>query len=546
MLARPVLTKVPKSGPKMSSRNFHVSTPKFKDIVPKDTFKIKDKDTTASINTRTRQTDIRTPSIDIQKSIRDLNKPIRTFRPLPDENAFPKVKPVVIKAVVKDIAKWESLGSREQPMTPEIAKEAKPFAMMAKDAYESGDSRPTQNKLEGMGISSVPRSEYPEELLKELEEKGLVVDEDGQINDVPVVPIHIRTSSGDLEELETGAPLMHDPDSYVGLKARLYRNDNSGEMTIAFAGSAMNLVTDPRARKNWIRTNAPNFLGSVTAHDKRALELTETLQKYSGENLKNVTGHSLAGGTAKFISGMTDMNGVTFNAAGLTKAHEELMRQRGVSPNDVNCTNIVSGNDIVTKLSRGSEFAQRLHSGIYGLSDTSGTPGPIYNTGKNTGHGMGDLADTVSNSAEGIEVQQSPTLYETVSSYASQASSFLSRAWYGTGETQPIEGPKTTEQPTLEQEEIEQGSEQHEASLDENDLQRDGQQHGQEQNEFEAENEDLDTPQRKLSTREKLAQESQRKNTVKGHTGHSVKEDAGIEKLKSEVAIKGKGNSNRM
>ncbi|MEO9383762.1 lipase family protein [Chromobacterium phragmitis] len=95
-----------------------------------------------------------------------------------------------------------------------------------------------------------------------------------------------------------------------GMSAALYRDEKTGNYTLAFRG------TEP----NWkdIRTDVGNAAGLKMAQYEKAASLATTLERNENfnDNLK-FTGHSLGGGLASMAAAVTKLHAITFNPAGV-------------------------------------------------------------------------------------------------------------------------------------------------------------------------------------------------------------------------------------
>ena len=97
----------------------------------------------------------------------------------------------------------------------------------------------------------------------------------------------------------------------TGFFAQLYYNDATGEFTVAFRGSELNL-------KDWI-VNYENASGELTHQHGSAYTLSVLLKKADEAGVKvNATGHSLGGGLASVVGVITGLPTYTFNAAGVS------------------------------------------------------------------------------------------------------------------------------------------------------------------------------------------------------------------------------------
>jgi hypothetical protein len=101
--------------------------------------------------------------------------------------------------------------------------------------------------------------------------------------------------------------------NYTGFRAQLYRNTETGEYVLAFAGSNEMI-------RDYGSANIPQAFGLLSTQYLAAMSLAEDLQGKlgeRGEQLTDITGHSLGGGLASAASMVTGVNATTFNAAGV-------------------------------------------------------------------------------------------------------------------------------------------------------------------------------------------------------------------------------------
>lgn len=104
----------------------------------------------------------------------------------------------------------------------------------------------------------------------------------------------------------------------LGFDAALYRDDNTGEFTLAFRGSEAGSYAD--IREDWFMTNAGQVLGSeVPASYEQARNLAGKVKAALGDDVM-ITGHSMGGGLANYAAVAHDLDYTVFNAAGLSDA----------------------------------------------------------------------------------------------------------------------------------------------------------------------------------------------------------------------------------
>lgn len=92
----------------------------------------------------------------------------------------------------------------------------------------------------------------------------------------------------------------------TGFKAALFRNEESGEFVLAFAGT--------EDGRDWL-TNGNQGLGNVDTQYRQAANLSVAVTDAVGST--TMVGHSLGGGLAATASVASRNEGVTFNAAGV-------------------------------------------------------------------------------------------------------------------------------------------------------------------------------------------------------------------------------------
>ncbi|MGY1408187.1 hypothetical protein ACW5EG_01190 [Luteimonas sp. A611] len=110
-----------------------------------------------------------------------------------------------------------------------------------------------------------------------------------------------------------------------GFRAEIYIPDpdvlvQGYKPTLAFKGSAGEVIASDGSRRDttaedFLGNNFPQSIGMATEYYDRGMDLAMFL-KQQGLDF-DITGHSLAGGTASAASAVTGMRAVTFNAAGL-------------------------------------------------------------------------------------------------------------------------------------------------------------------------------------------------------------------------------------
>lgn len=102
-----------------------------------------------------------------------------------------------------------------------------------------------------------------------------------------------------------------DKSGSTGFEAGVYRNASTGKIVISFAG------TDPTSSGD-LKADAQQTLGILPDQYKQAKEMTAAaIKKYGAGNIE-VTGHSLGGGLAQFVSLSFGLAGMGFNSAGLS------------------------------------------------------------------------------------------------------------------------------------------------------------------------------------------------------------------------------------
>lgn len=104
-------------------------------------------------------------------------------------------------------------------------------------------------------------------------------------------------------------------DGNTGFHAARFRNTESGEYVLAFAG------TQPLSKADWV-TNFKQGLGFKAEQYETAMQMALNLKQNLGEDASarlRFAGHSLGGGLASAAALATGIEAVTFNAAGIHK-----------------------------------------------------------------------------------------------------------------------------------------------------------------------------------------------------------------------------------
>ena len=112
-----------------------------------------------------------------------------------------------------------------------------------------------------------------------------------------------------------------------GLHAVLFKNSNSGEYVLAFAGTALTFT-----QLQDLTTDINQAVGLKAQQYEEAIQLAKALKDDLGDDAESkirFTGHSLGGGLASAAALVTGIKAETFNAAGV---HKNTVARHGVEP----------------------------------------------------------------------------------------------------------------------------------------------------------------------------------------------------------------------
>ena len=124
--------------------------------------------------------------------------------------------------------------------------------------------------------------------------------------------------------------------SDTALRARVYQNEETGKVVLAFAGTELRPLMGSTRSDDWFRmaynlgSSAYQALGWVPAIYEKASDWTEMLQEKFGKDNVEVTGTSMGGGLAQFSGLEKFVKVYAFNSVGLSSGvQDELEEQYG-------------------------------------------------------------------------------------------------------------------------------------------------------------------------------------------------------------------------
>ncbi|GIT97918.1 RHS repeat-associated core domain-containing protein [Sulfurovum sp. TSL1] len=147
---------------------------------------------------------------------------------------------------------------------------------------------------------------------------GMLTDNDGAsisehvYGDNPdALPRHLQQVSNQKELNSYGLSAQDLRDEASGFKAGVYRNTNTGEVTLAFAGT-----------EDWRdgRTDVASALGQFPKQFVLALTAAKKFNNAMKGKDTALTGHSLGGGLAALSSTRTGIEAKTYNAMGINRS----------------------------------------------------------------------------------------------------------------------------------------------------------------------------------------------------------------------------------
>ncbi|GAB4270300.1 MAG TPA: hypothetical protein DIU37_01665 [Opitutae bacterium] len=183
-------------------------------------------------------------------------------------------------------------------MTPEVAQEVLPYALMAEKANKN-----ILSESEVAGYRILSKEELPEGL------QSWVKDDESQR----------------LEDLEAW--------SSSGMRARVYQSLGTGDIVLSFVGTESSPLNGSRRASDWWRmiynlmSSPYQAAGGIPKIYTQAAEWTELLQKHFPANNIILTGLSLGGGLAQFAGLFNEVPVYAFNSVGLGCGTKRILRE---------------------------------------------------------------------------------------------------------------------------------------------------------------------------------------------------------------------------
>lgn len=178
------------------------------------------------------------------------------------------------------------------------------------------------------------------------------------------------TSVKDEELLALGLDPAKFTDPSTGLRADLYKNDITGEYTLAFAGTdgkGEGFITD-------LKNGVSELFDPRAKQFGQAVDLARAVQEKLGDKLTDLTGHSLGGGLAAAASALTGIRATTFNALGVSPATIEYLGGTwDPAKQNANITNYRVAGDPLTEAQEGhtasdlAHLVEQQHEDIFGF-----------------------------------------------------------------------------------------------------------------------------------------------------------------------------------
>jgi type VI secretion system secreted protein VgrG len=140
-------------------------------------------------------------------------------------------------------------------------------------------------------------------------------------------------------------------DKKSGFAATLFRDKRTNTYVLAFRGSDGLLVRD------YAKANVPQGVGLNTWQYDKAVDLSRQLKHQYGNQLTDITGHSLGGGLAAAGSMATNTRATTFNAAGV---HPNTAARNGLKWDEHNITNYFVEGEVLSTLEEAPPLPRAL------------------------------------------------------------------------------------------------------------------------------------------------------------------------------------------
>ncbi len=140
-------------------------------------------------------------------------------------------------------------------------------------------------------------------------------------------------------------------DKKSGFAATLFRDTRTNTYVLAFRGSDGALVRD------YAKANVPQGVGLNTRQYDEAAALSRQLKRQYGNQLTDITGHSLGGGLAAAGSMATNTRATTFNASGV---HPNTAARNGLKWDEHNITNYFVEGEVLSTLEEAPPFPRAL------------------------------------------------------------------------------------------------------------------------------------------------------------------------------------------